>query len=94
MAFDSARQDVEFVARTAADAAALARHYASRRRLPGAPVDREEQRRFAAEREVLHAERTALVKLHDDGGMDNTVLRRIVHVLDIAEETIPVEENT
>jgi CPA1 family monovalent cation:H+ antiporter len=79
---------------TAADAAALARHYASRRRLPGAPVDREEQRRFAAEREVLHAERTALAELHDDGGMDNTVLRRIVHALDIAEEAIPVEENT
>jgi CPA1 family monovalent cation:H+ antiporter len=78
---------------TAADSAALARHYASRRRLPGAPVDRDEQRRFAAEREVLRAERTALVKLHNDGGMDNTVLRRIVHALDIAEEAIPVDES-
>lgn len=78
---------------TAADAAALARHYASRRRLPGAPVDGEEQRRFAAEREVLHAERAALMTLHNDGGVDNTVLRRIVHSLDIAEEAIPVEES-
>ncbi|MDB5093700.1 MAG: nha [Candidatus Eremiobacteraeota bacterium] len=78
---------------TAADTAVLARHYASRRRLPGAPVDREEQRRFAAEREVLLAERTALVKLRNAGGMDNTVLRRIVHSLDIAEEAIPAEDS-
>lgn len=78
---------------TAEDTAALARHYASRRRLPGAPVDREERRRFAAEREVLLAERTALVQLHNDGEMDNTVLRRIVHSLDIAEEAIPAENS-
>jgi Na+/H+ antiporter len=77
---------------TAADTAALARHYASHRRLPGTPIDREEQRRFAAEREVLSAERSALAKLRGDGEMDNTVLRRIVHSLDIAEEAIPVED--
>jgi hypothetical protein len=33
------------------------------------------------------------VKLRNDGGMDNTVLRRIVHSLDIAEEAIPVEDS-
>jgi hypothetical protein len=34
------------------------------------------------------------MKLHDDGGTDNTVLRRVVHALDIAEEAIPVEDST
>ena len=74
---------------TAADAAMLARHYASRRRLPGAAVDEDERRRFDAEREVLDAERSSLAALRADGKLDNTVLRRIVHALDIAEEAIP-----
>jgi monovalent cation/hydrogen antiporter len=77
---------------TSADAEVLARHFASARRLPGTPVNEDEQRRFVAERDVLRAEREALADLRADGGIDNTVLRRIAHALDVAEEAIPPVE--
>jgi monovalent cation/hydrogen antiporter len=76
---------------SAADKALLLKHYASRRRLPGAPVDEEDRRRFAAEREVLRAEREALARLRDDREIDNTVVRRIVRSLDVADEAIPAD---
>jgi hypothetical protein len=70
----------------------LLKHYASRRRLPGAPVDEDERRRFAAEREVLNAEREALARLRDGREIDNTVVRRIVRSLDVADEAIPADD--
>jgi CPA1 family monovalent cation:H+ antiporter len=73
---------------SADDAKLLAHRFASRRRLPGAPVDASEERRFAAQVDVLEAERRALRDLRRDGEMDNTVLRRIVRSLDVAEEAI------
>jgi CPA1 family monovalent cation:H+ antiporter len=72
----------------AEDAKVLAHRFASQRRLPGAPVDASERRRFAAQAEVLDAERQALRELRGSGEMDNIVLRRIVHALDVAEEAI------
>jgi hypothetical protein len=77
---------------SAADKALLLKHYASRRRLPGAPVDDADRRRFAAEREVLRAEREALARLRDGSEIDNTVVRRIVRSLDVADEAIPADD--
>jgi len=78
---------------TADDAAILTRHYASGRRLPNALINDEERRRFEAERQVIGAERTALADLRGHAPMDNTVLRRIVHSLDLVEEAIPSGES-
>jgi CPA1 family monovalent cation:H+ antiporter len=41
-----------------------------------------------AERRLLAAERKALLEMRDRGSIDNTVLRRLQHVLDISEERL------
>jgi CPA1 family monovalent cation:H+ antiporter len=48
----------------------------------------DERERIEAEREVLAAERSALIEMRERGEIDNTVLRRLQRVLDIAEERL------
>lgn len=65
----------------------LRRRYEHRRRhLDGSLGD--EESGLAVERELLETERTALISLRDRGEIDNTALRRLQHVLDIAEERV------
>jgi CPA1 family monovalent cation:H+ antiporter len=71
----------------------LRRRYERKRRLAGDDVDADEaddQRRDAdAEREVIAAERKALIELRRGGEIDNVVLRRVQRALDLAEQRIP-----
>jgi monovalent cation/hydrogen antiporter len=69
------------------DAHELRRRYEHKRDHPeGHPDD--ELARIEAEREVIAAERNALVEMRERGEIDNTVLRRLQHVLDISEERL------
>lgn len=53
------------------------------------PTEREDaQRRSSAEREVIEAERAALIGLRARGEIDNTVLRRVTLALDLAHTRI------
>jgi CPA1 family monovalent cation:H+ antiporter len=78
---------------TADDAKKLVHRLASRRRLPGAATDPAEERLFAAQSQVLEAERRALRELRRRREIDNTVLRRIVRSLDVAEEAIVLSDS-
>jgi hypothetical protein len=78
---------------TAEDAKKLAHRYGSRRRLPGAATNASEERLFAAQTKVLEAERRALRELRRRREIDNTVLRRIVRSLDVAEEAIVLSDS-
>ena len=51
--------------------------------------DHIEQHRWL-EREVLAAERSALVRLRDDGAISDDVLRRVERELDLEEARLPV----
>jgi CPA1 family monovalent cation:H+ antiporter len=74
-------------------AAVLRRRYAQLRESsdrPGDPAVREAaRRRSSAEREVIEAERHALIELRERGEIDNTVLRRVLLALDHAHTRIP-----
>lgn len=71
----------------AEDARRLRRRYEHHRHhAAGHPSDEIEQ--IEAEREVLAAERSALVAMRERGDIDNTVLRRLQRVLDITEERL------
>lgn len=69
------------------DARRLRRRYEHHRHhAAGHPDD--ELERIEAEREVLAAERSALVAMRERGEIDNTVLRRLQRALDISEERL------
>ncbi len=67
--------------------ARLRRRYEHRRR----DVDgygRDEDSILDAEHRLLAAERRALLEMREQGSIDNTVLRRLQHVLDISQERL------
>jgi CPA1 family monovalent cation:H+ antiporter len=69
------------------DAARLRRRYEHRRRhVAGHPED--ERGVAVAERELLDAERAALIEMRERGEIDNTIVRRLQRTLDIAEEQL------
>jgi CPA1 family monovalent cation:H+ antiporter len=76
----------------AAYAADLRRRYEHEKRLThspaGAGVPEEERRRWHAEREVIAAQRRALIDLRQRGEIDNVVLRRVLASLDLAERRL------
>src|SRR3984885_891746 len=71
-------------------AVTLRRRYERKRRLASVeprPDEIDDDRRdAAAERDVIAAERDALIDLHRNGEIDNVVLRRIQRALDLAEQ--------
>jgi Na+/H+ antiporter len=61
-------------------------HMGERTRYPTDARTREdERRRSSAEHEVIEAQRQALMALRERGEIDNAVLRRVQHALDLAE---------
>jgi len=77
---DEGRLDASAIAR-------LRRRYEHRRQdVDGHPGD--EEAIVDAERRLLAAERRALLEMREQGSIDNTVLRRLQHVLDISDERL------
>jgi CPA1 family monovalent cation:H+ antiporter len=76
----------------AAHAADLRRRYEHEKHLTHSPaaagVPEEERRRWHAEREVIAAQRRALIDLRQRGEIDNVVLRRVLTSLDLAERRL------
>jgi CPA1 family monovalent cation:H+ antiporter len=73
-------------------ASALRRRYEHEqllgRKVTGDGLPEDERRHWQAEREVIEAQRRALIDLRARGEIDNTVLRRVLTSLDLAERRL------
>ena len=58
------------------------------RKVTGDGLPEDERRHWQAEREVIEAQRRALIDLRARGEIDNTVLRRVLTSLDLAERRL------
>jgi len=76
----------------AAHAADLRRRYEHEKLVTqkaiGAGPPEAERRRWQAEREVIEAQREALIQLRERGEIDNAVLRRVLTTLDLSERRL------
>ncbi|HMD02123.1 MAG TPA: hypothetical protein VKG44_04065, partial [Candidatus Baltobacteraceae bacterium] len=63
-------------------------HYQHLRTAAGGQADDGVRSHLSAERAALRAARQALIGARERGEIDNTVLRRLQHTLDVADERV------
>ena len=78
---------------TADDARHLRARYTHLHRLAGGTPTTSDTARSAAERDVLAAQRAALIDLRTRGEIDNTVQRKLLRVLDLEEERFAPQDD-